>query len=250
MSTPSPASASLRLPALPPTLQPHAIADMAPPASRGVSAAIALSCYALLGGAGLAAVHLTAQALEPRVLVTGPPVLLREDRPVPAQLTPRPAAAPQGRTEGHAASAITPAVSTEPIPETPLSGLTGPDRSFDPTVGTRGTGPTSTTGTPATTGFPSSGAPVEVAAAHVAILSQVQPVYPSLARVARIQGPVVLRMTINPQGVPTEVQVTSGHPALQAEAVRAARLWRFVPANVNGQAVAATFELTILFSLR
>ena len=86
--------------------------------------------------------------------------------------------------------------------------------------------------------------------AQVRILSQVQPVYPSLARAARVQGPVVLRMTIDTLGVPTDVQVASGHPALQAEAMRAARLWRFAPAMVNGQALSATFQLTIIFSLR
>ena len=86
--------------------------------------------------------------------------------------------------------------------------------------------------------------------AQVQILSQVQPTYPILAKMTRVQGPVVLRMTIDRHGVPTEVLVASGPQPLQAEAVRAAKLWRFVPATVDGQAVAATFQLTILFSLR
>ena len=46
------------------------------------------------------------------------------------------------------------------------------------------------------------------------------------------------------------VDILSGPVQLKDEAVRAARMWRFSPARVNGVAVAAAFNLTLQFRLR
>jgi protein TonB len=83
----------------------------------------------------------------------------------------------------------------------------------------------------------------------VRILHQVNPVYPALARMTHVQGPVVLMMTIDQAGVPTDVQVLEGHPVFREEAVRAARQWRFEPARVEGRPVPASFRLTLNFRL-
>jgi protein TonB len=91
---------------------------------------------------------------------------------------------------------------------------------------------------------------VELEEAEIRILHQEQPNYPAIAQRARIQGSVVLLMTVDAAGVPTAVQVLSGpHPTLQLEAMRVARLWRFAPARINGQAVPAHFRLTVGFRL-
>lgn len=83
------------------------------------------------------------------------------------------------------------------------------------------------------------------------ILRQAAPSYPPLARIARRQGSVVLLMTIDTQGVPVDVKLlTSPDPSLAAEAERAARLWRFAPALLNGQPVNAQFRLTLNFRLQ
>jgi protein TonB len=84
----------------------------------------------------------------------------------------------------------------------------------------------------------------------LAVLRQVDPIYPDFARRARIQGPVVLMMTVDDQGVPIQVQVLEGHVAFHEAARQAARQWRFEPARVNGQPVSAAFRLTLKFSLR
>jgi len=84
----------------------------------------------------------------------------------------------------------------------------------------------------------------------LAVLRQVDPVYPEFARRARIQGPVVLMMTIDEQGQPIQVQVLEGHPAFHDAARQAARQWRFEPAHVNGRPVMASFRLTLKFTLR
>ena len=84
----------------------------------------------------------------------------------------------------------------------------------------------------------------------LAVLRQVDPVYPEFARRARIQGPVVLLMTVDEQGQPIQVQVLEGHPVFREAATQAARQWRFEPARVDGRPVAASFRLTLKFSLR
>jgi protein TonB len=82
------------------------------------------------------------------------------------------------------------------------------------------------------------------------IRHQVAPAYPDMARMARIQGVVVLHMTVDEQGQPMQVQVLEGHAVFHASAVAAARQWRFVPALLDGHPVKASFKLTLKFSLR
>jgi protein TonB len=82
------------------------------------------------------------------------------------------------------------------------------------------------------------------------VVRKVEPSYPTLARLSRIQGTVVLLMTVDEAGLPTQVQVLEGHAALQDAAVRAARQWRFVPARLEGRPVVASFRLTLKFALR
>jgi protein TonB len=91
---------------------------------------------------------------------------------------------------------------------------------------------------------------VELDFSQVRVLKQVAPIYPGLARLVKAQGPVELRLTIDTEGVPSNVEVVSGpHALLIGEAVRVARLWRFQPATVNGRPVAAAFHLTVSFRL-
>jgi protein TonB len=82
------------------------------------------------------------------------------------------------------------------------------------------------------------------------VLRQVDPVYPDFARRARIQGTVVLLMTVDESGQPLRVQVMEGHSVFHEAAVQAARQWRFEPARVDGHPVSASFRLTLKFSLR
>jgi TonB family protein len=93
-------------------------------------------------------------------------------------------------------------------------------------------------------------APIELPESQVQILRQVNPVYPALARLVRAEGVVDLRLTIDAQGIPIEVEVMGGpHPLLINEAVRVAHLWRFQPAMVDGVATAAAFRLKVSFRL-
>jgi periplasmic protein TonB len=53
-----------------------------------------------------------------------------------------------------------------------------------------------------------------------------QPLYPPLARAARIQGAVVLRAIISKTGTIENLQVLSGHPMLVRAAIDAVSQWR------------------------
>jgi protein TonB len=81
------------------------------------------------------------------------------------------------------------------------------------------------------------------------ILAQPQPVYPTLARSARIQGNVVLHAIIDTEGRVAELQVISGHPMLAQAALAAVRNWRYRPTLLNGEAVEVETTITVSFVL-
>ena len=75
------------------------------------------------------------------------------------------------------------------------------------------------------------------------LLEAPEPDYPPLARQARIQGTVRLRITVNPAGRVAASQLVAGHPLLVPAAVDAVRRWLYAPAIANG--VPATVESTV-----
>jgi protein TonB len=81
------------------------------------------------------------------------------------------------------------------------------------------------------------------------ILAQPQPVYPSIAIIARIQGDVVLHAIIGRDGRVIELQVVSGHPVLAHAALAAVRNWRYQPTLLSGQPVEVETTITVSFVL-
>ncbi len=59
------------------------------------------------------------------------------------------------------------------------------------------------------------------------LVHSVPPVYPPLAKAARIQGKVVLYVDIDGDGVVQNISVVSGHPLLVKAAIDAVRHWRY-----------------------
>jgi len=55
------------------------------------------------------------------------------------------------------------------------------------------------------------------------------PVYPPLARQARIQGTVVLSIVISKEGEVRDPKLVSGHPMLAPAAIEAVKQWRYKP---------------------
>lgn len=85
--------------------------------------------------------------------------------------------------------------------------------------------------------------------AEANLLHKVQPIYPSLARQARVQGAVELRAIISKTGTIENLVVVSGHPMLASAAVEAVRQWRYRPYLLNNQPVEVETEITVNFSL-
>jgi TonB family protein len=61
----------------------------------------------------------------------------------------------------------------------------------------------------------------------ISVIKFVPPVYPPLARTARIQGDVRVLVDIAPDGSAKSVSVLSGHPMLSTAATDAVKQWRF-----------------------
>lgn len=83
-------------------------------------------------------------------------------------------------------------------------------------------------------------------------LDNPKPAYPALSRRGGEQGKVVLRVQVAADGLPTEVQLHagSGYARLDNAALDAVRRWKFVPARLGSEPVAASVLVPIVFSLK
>ena len=81
------------------------------------------------------------------------------------------------------------------------------------------------------------------------LIRRVQPVYPPLARSARVQGSVVLAALISKAGTIENLRVLSGHPMLVAAAIEAVRQWRYRPYILNAEPIEVETQITVNFSL-
>jgi TonB family protein len=80
-------------------------------------------------------------------------------------------------------------------------------------------------------------------------LTHVNPVYPDVARQARVQGVVIMECTIDAQGKVSDVRVLRGVPLLDAAAIDAVRQWEYTPTLVNGVPVPVIMTVTVSFRL-
>jgi TonB family protein len=81
------------------------------------------------------------------------------------------------------------------------------------------------------------------------LISTVLPVYPPLARQARLQGVVVLDAEISKDGTVETLRVIRGHPLLIQAALKAVKQWRYKPYVRNGEPVAVNTQISVGFSL-
>jgi protein TonB len=81
------------------------------------------------------------------------------------------------------------------------------------------------------------------------IINQTRPIYPPLARQARIQGNVVLHAIIDKDGKVAQLEVVSGHPLLVQSALDAVREWRYKPTLLNGDPVEVDTTITVTFTM-
>ena len=81
------------------------------------------------------------------------------------------------------------------------------------------------------------------------LIRKVQPVYPPLAKTARVQGTVVLEAVIGRTGAIEHLQLISGHPMLARAAIEAVSQWRYKPYILNDEAIEVETQITVNFTL-
>lgn len=81
-------------------------------------------------------------------------------------------------------------------------------------------------------------------------LKDVALVYPDAARSSRIQGIVILDLTVSAEGAVTETKVLRSIPGLDDAAIQTVRQWRYAPTLVDGQAVPVRMTVSLKFTIR
>jgi len=104
---------------------------------------------------------------------------------------------------------------------------------------------------PAPVPWPTLSAPLRISqgVAQGFLVHEVKPLYPPLARQARIQGTVILQAVIGKDGRIENLQLISGHPMLSPAAIEAVRQWRYRPYTLNGEPVEVETAITVNFVL-
>jgi TonB family protein len=82
-------------------------------------------------------------------------------------------------------------------------------------------------------------------------LREVKPIYPDVARKARIEGIVILEIIVNREGTVRDVKILRGLPmGLTEAAVDAVKQWKYEPSTLNGRPVEVLITVTARFSLQ
>ena len=82
------------------------------------------------------------------------------------------------------------------------------------------------------------------------LIHQVNPIYPPLARQARVQGVVVMEAAISKDGSIESLRVIQGHPLLNQAALDAVQQWKYRPTMLNGDPVEVITTVTVTFRLQ
>jgi periplasmic protein TonB len=81
------------------------------------------------------------------------------------------------------------------------------------------------------------------------LIHQSAPIYPPIAKAARVSGTVELQATISKVGTITDLHVVSGPAMLRQAAVDAVRTWRYKPYKLNNEATEVETTINVNFTL-
>jgi len=81
------------------------------------------------------------------------------------------------------------------------------------------------------------------------LIRQPRPVYPPLAKQARISGVVHLAAVIGKEGNVVNLAVISGHPLLIPSALEAVQLWVYQKTLLNGEPVEVSTQIDVNYTL-
>ena len=151
------------------------------------------------------------EAKEPPPPVQPPPKPVPR-QPVVRQQAPRPVAKPDPIEAPNAPMGVAEAVPA-PVTETPPTPA-APPAPLSPPAPPR----------------------IELPSSNAGYLNNPKPTYPAISRRLGEQGKVVLRVFIDAEGSPQQIEIrqSSGYERLDQQALDAVRRWRFVPGKRNG----------------
>jgi len=81
------------------------------------------------------------------------------------------------------------------------------------------------------------------------LIKKITPVYPALAKSARIQGTVRFTAIIGKDGTIQNLQLVSGHPMLVQSATEAVKQWIYKPTLLNEEPVEVITQIDVNFTL-
>jgi protein TonB len=81
------------------------------------------------------------------------------------------------------------------------------------------------------------------------IIRKVLPVYPELAKRARVEATVILEVNVDEEGNVINVRVLRSHPLLEQAAIDAVKQWKYSPTLLNGEPVPVVATVTVEFKL-
>ncbi len=181
---------------------------------------------------------------EPPVSASQPPVT-----PPPQEVKAQPQATTTSGTGQPAAQVIQPATQPATPPVTQAS-----KPAAEPPPAAQAAKPAAETSQPAAQAArpaPQAPEPVKVGGVvqEAKLIQRRDPVYPALARQARLQGVVRLEAVIGTDGRVESVRAISGPPLLRQAAIDAVKQWVYQPGTLNGKPVRVTTQIEINFTL-
>ena len=79
------------------------------------------------------------------------------------------------------------------------------------------------------------------------LIQKTAPIYPPIAKNARVSGTVVIQATISKTGTIENLRVVSGPAMLRQAALDAVKTWRFRPYMLDGQPVEVETTVNVIF---
>ena len=81
-------------------------------------------------------------------------------------------------------------------------------------------------------------------------IKNVRPVYPELARQAKVAGTVIIEAVIGPDARVTDARVSRSIPLLDRAALEAVSQWLYTPTLLSGVPVSVVMTVTVTFTLQ
>ncbi|WP_299306959.1 energy transducer TonB [uncultured Croceicoccus sp.] len=212
---------------------------------RSVAAVGAIHAVAF---AGLLTLGVVADRAEPVPIVQSFDIPLAANAPAPTE----PVATPEPDTPPDSRAPATPAGETvAPVPRIALARTATPVANVPVMPIALPPMPAAAPGPAAPTTAETAPAPITPPDVAAAQRDNPAPEYPFIARRAREEGTVLLRVLVDPSGRVDTLKIAEGSRSsrLDEAALRAVRKWKFKPATQTGRAVAAWVVVPITFSL-